>query len=743
MSRNESHRLKQLQRSYLMLRLLEVTCLGAGAGLVLLVAGGRAGIGSIDSLVLAGVVAIVIILQRVYSLGLHQLSQQRMASFVNRYYPRLEWSTDLLVTDQPLSGLQLLQREKALAQLPVLSSWRFPHQLMTGVSALVIGLLLFVFVGNEPPDASPKELQVASSSDIEVAAEQPQPVVIENISGAINAPAYTGLMTVAFKSPDIKAAEGSVVSWNVEFSSVPERALIVFSGADSLSLKSDGEWFLGDVRVASTGFYQVAWLDANEWKASDFYKLEVVADLPPQLAVRDLPQFQQFDWDEIEKVNVKADLTDDYGLKDAYLVATVAKGSGESVKFREEKLLFERPTTITGKRVSAERTIDLKKMGLEPGDELYFYVEAWDNKSPVQQTERTETYFLQLNDTASYLVSNDGGLGVDLMPEYFRSQRQIIIDSEKLVAGRGKLKRELFDNTSNGLAHDQKVLRLRYGQFMGEEFESGVVEVQEHEEEGPSTPVDMEEAVKQFGHAHDTENEHNLVPASKEDHHHEGEEENPLEAFAHMHDSQEEATFFIESVKAKLRAALSLMWDAELHLRMNSPEESLPYQYKILKLLKDISNDSRIYVHRTGFDPPPIKEEKRLTGDLKEINPARRLYSSEAPESFPNARKALSLVEKYIQTSSAIPTSSEKEVLQLAGSELAQQAIEFPGKYLESMSLLKSLTDQNGETSKTDLMRIRTALWELIPADLAAPVLISSPVHTLDQQLINRMEAND
>jgi hypothetical protein len=279
---------------------------------------------------------------------------------------------------------------------------------------------------------------------------------------------------------------------------------------------------------------------------------------------------------------------------------------------------------------------------------------------------------------------------------------------------------------------------------MGEEFESGGVEVQEHEEqEEPAAPTDVEEAMKQFGHAHDTENEHNLVPASEEEHDHEDEEENPLEAFAHMHDSQEEATFFIQSVKTKLRAALSLMWDAELHLRMNSPEESLPYQYKILKLLKEISNDSRIYVHRTGFDPPPIKEEKRLTGDLEEINPAKRRYSSEAPQSFPNARKALALIEKYIQTSSAIPTTQEKEVLQLAGSEMAQQAIEFPGKYLQSMSLLKSLTDQNEETSKVDLIQIRKALWELIPAEVEAPALISNPVHTLDQQLLNRMEAND
>jgi hypothetical protein len=95
--------------------------------------------------------------------------------------------------------------------------------------------------------------------------------------------------------------------------------------------------------------------------------------------------------------------------------------------------------------------------------------------------------------------------------------------------------------------------------------------------------------------------------------------DDPLATFAHNHDDGEVATFFVQSVRAKLKAALTVMWDAELHLRLFDPEKSLPYQYTALKLLKEISNDSRIYVHRTGFDPPPLKEEKRLTADLSEV----------------------------------------------------------------------------------------------------------------------------
>ncbi|WOK07605.1 hypothetical protein RT717_03080 [Imperialibacter roseus] len=743
MKQIKNHQLIALQQRYLMLRLIEVLCLSAGVGLILMVVGKVAGLNPIDALVLAGTVGLLVLLQRIYGLGLHQLNPARLASFINRQYPDLDWSADLLATDQPLSGLQQLQRERALVKVMELSNLRFPHQLWVASVVLLAGILLIIFFPGIPVGVGSDQTAAENSATTASAESAFQPVVLESIEGTINAPAYTGLRTVSFTDPNIKAVEGSVVSWELNFSLAPQQALIIFSGSDTLALKKRQSMLSGSAKVFNTGFYQVAWQQDGEWKASDFYKLEVVADLPPQLAIMDLPQFQQFEWSDVQKINVRTDLSDDYGLKDAYLIATVAKGSGESVKFREEKLLFEKPQTISGRKVLAERVIDLKKMGLEPGDELYFYVEAWDNKAPKQQTERTETYFLQLKDTASYIVSNDGGLGVDLMPEYFRSQRQIIIDSEKLVAERNKINKEVFDNTSNGLGHDQKVLRLRYGQFLGEEFESGITETEAHEPEEAAAPTNTDEAMKQFGHAHDTENEHNLVPQTAHEHAGGEEEENPLEAFAHMHDSEEEATFYIQSVKTKLRAALSMMWDAELHLRINNPEQSLPYQYKILKLLKEISNDSRIYVHRTGFDPPPIKEEKRLTGDLAEINPARRRYVLEPNRSFPNARKALVLLEKYMLQPALGLTAEEKEVLQLAGNEMAQQAIEFPGRYLESMSLLKALIDDDFVQNKIALLKIRKALWEIVPEQPATPALHPTAASAIDQQFLKRMEANE
>ena len=92
---------------------------------------------------------------------------------------------------------------------------------------------------------------------------------------------------------------------------------------------------------------------------------------------------------------------DDYGLADAHLVATVAKGSGEAVKFREQVIPFDgdnedEPSPGSSITRRFTKTLDLAALGLEPGDELYFYVEARDNRQPTPNHTRSETRFLVL-----------------------------------------------------------------------------------------------------------------------------------------------------------------------------------------------------------------------------------------------------------------------------------------------------------------------------------------------------------
>ncbi len=696
------------------------------------------------------VIAIVV---GISQLHVFNINEKDLAHYLNRHYPTLEESADLLLEeDQALTSLQLLQKSKVIRQFEALYSViKLPHHIGRAFGVFVftviscIGLSAFLIDHNKtklPPLSTHEKLGPIDKKKL--------PAFIKNATLTISPPVYTGLKNRTSADFNLEIPEGSIIEWDIQFEGKAIDSKIILSARDSIRLSGGGKnGFRATKSFNETGFYQIAWKTADSLnRYSDYYKIEVIKDHPPVIEFQNLTQFLELTATDNLKIELKSTLTDDYGLSAGFIIATVSKGSGEAIKFREEKLAFDSPKKISGKKLKANRSIDLKKLGLEPGDELYFYVEALDIKTPKPNRTRTETYFISLQDTSSQVISVDAGLGVDLMPEYFRSQRQIIIDSEKLLKEKKGITKQIFNERSNELGYDQKVLRLRYGEFLGEEFDSGIGP--QHEiPEGDSKP---EEVVKKFGHDHDTENEHNLVDdkkgsAKSQPHDHAkpinpDQKADPIKEYVHEHDS-EEATFFVQSIKAKLKAAVTIMWDAELYLRLYQPEKSLPYQYKALKLLKEISQDSRIYVHRTGFDPPPLKEEKRLTGDLSEIINSTSNMKSEKDERYPQTRNAILVVEKLLQTDSIVLPPDTKSILIKAGQEMAALALKQPTRYLRTLSLIKNITQE--EVAIRDrrgvLFEIRAAFWNVIPPETMSPHARSGINHDLDLRFVKDLEA--
>lgn len=745
------NQIQSLKRRYLLTRSLEITLYAVAAFLL-----AYALTGLFSELLelkfgIAVATGLIIAAERLVHYKLPFLNHTTFIQFLNQHYPQLEESADLLLlNDSTLNPLQKLQLKKTLNQFNSLyPEIKLPNSIMHSVSVFIIGVIFYYGLTAFAPKFSvTKDTQLVSPLENIKGNADPTIATINKLAIKIIPPTYTSLKPSMAATPNLIVPEGSQISWAVTFSTRVAKANILISGKDSLAMeKNDSLNFSLSVKISESGFYQVQWKDQNKITSSDYYKIEVIKDQAPKLSIENLNQFTQLSYSNKLSVSVKSTLRDDYGLSDASIIATVSKGSGESVKFREERLHFDTPFKIFGKNIQGEIKMNLNKLGLEPGDELYFYVEAFDNKTPVHNYNRTETYFIALKDTTAATYVEDEGLGVDLMPEYFRSQRQIIIDSEKLLKDRKKMSQQQFNSTSNELGYDQKILRLRYGQFLGEEFEDaiGKVDVSDHAEES------TESVVEKFGHVHDKENEHNLVADKKvtpTGHDHSDlknpyAKEDPLEAFTHNHDDGEVSTFFVQSIRAKLKAALTVMWDAELHLRLFNPKESLPYQYTALKLLKEISNESRIYVHRTGFDPPPLKEEKRLSGDLSEVNTSTAKQNRQAADKFPAIRQTINLVEEMISTQRIASTSSEQQLFQKAGQELAQLAIAQPGKYLEGLSMLKILAEGTGDESeiKKALFAIRKILWQVLPQEPLSPEKKPVIMHKLDQQFLLNLES--
>jgi hypothetical protein len=704
--------ISKLRSRYLLLRWAETILFGLSVAAVV---GAIEVLFGVLSVIIPATAAVITIICRYYYLGLSSVDDLKIALYLNRFYPELKESGDLLIKD-PGSLSDLEQIQLGRISLPQV---KLPHKLPIAImsffaaaSILAIALYLFVSLFVIKGILSPFTQQ-----NISEAAVPPEPT-IKSIVVTITPPSYTHLSKTETTNLSFSAPEGSTVTWKFSYDEPISHIKLTMTGGDSLvnSAPTAHNSQLTTILTKSL-LYRIIW---DQSHSTDYYRIDVKPDQLPHVAIKDLPQFTRLSWGQKRSIEVTSSVSDDYGLTEAHIIATVSKGSGESVKFREEKLAFISPSKISGANIIGKLTLDFKKLGMDPGDEVYFYVEAFDNKQPDPQRNRTDTYFVALQDTAQQEISMNEGLGVDLMPEYFRSQRQLIIDTEKLLADRKakKVTKQQFNSTSNELGYDQKVLRLRYGQFLGEEFETNIgesaAEHAEHEEKEEEEKKEADDVLKKFGH---------------------------------QHDKEEQATFFSYSVKAKLRAALTLMWDSELKLRMFEPKESLPTQYQILKLLKEIAQDSRIYVHRMGFDPPPIKEEKRLSGALDEIKPSAVENQATSNYEYPAIRLALSDISVLLFGDDIKPNDRQRTDLHSAGDELAALALKSPGNYLQSLSDLKSIAESKMDSTsiRSKLEEIQKVFWTVLPNEAPSPTQRGAGAHRLDLKFLEEIKskAND
>jgi hypothetical protein len=647
---------------------------------------------------------------------------QQSVRLVDRQLPQLEYSSQLL-GEKSASGLLHLQQqiiEQRLSAEKSKLSYPLPWSMLGFNLFLTIftGIIFISLKSISEDEISSMATLTNEDTLMDSTVLKQDSLYLTDLSISVIPPTYTGIPRYLPAGPDLEVPEGSRVRMDGSFSLPTSQISLRLNGDDKKHSSGKHDFSITSVFETKTVYQLRAESDTLQY-ASPYHLIDIKKDLPPQIEISDIPQYQRFDWFEDIRIDLTAQVTDDYALQGAYIVATITEGSGESIRFREQKISFDQP--VKGKNMKLTKSWTGNDFQLGPGNEFYFHVEAIDNKPPHGQLTKSPTYFFTINDTSDIEFSLAGDLGVDIMPDYFKSQLQLIIETEKLIEDKISLPKEDFNFKSNELGFDQKQLRLRYGQFMGEEDESGIEVDREPASEPDNSDGDSKKVsvLDRFGHNTDRENEkgewldRGAQPAEEEDHDHSdhghdhdhgddelGDEtriEDPLEAFMHNHDDAETATFFTVSLKAKLRAALNEMWDAELYLRLFQPELSLPYQYKALKLLKEIKNHARIYVKRVGFEPIEIKEqETRLTKTPEDFSNASFTSGTNDENIHP---ALLNLIKEINLLNSTSKKTISRDIWQAAGDELASLSLEKPGEYLLELNTLDKLRNQKNPTN--------------------------------------------
>lgn len=554
-----------------------------------------------------------------------QLDRRWLVRQLDRH-AALQDSADLLfVPAAALNPLQQRQRAHVDAalqtQVPDLRpAWPRRALLLAWLGALAV---IALALGWPRAGGSSSTLPLLSTAPAATATQPPR-LLASRL--AIHAPAYTGQAVRVQSTLDAKVAQGSALQWSLRFTAQPRQATLQFHDGRRIALRRQGDDWVGTWHADRPALYRV--VTAPALNGQRLYRLDVLPDRAPSVRVLAPDRTLVLGTPGQRQWALQFEASDDYGVaSQAQLKVTLAQGSGENITFREQTITLAGSGAPTLRRFA--RTLDLAALGAAPGNDVIAQLQVRDTRAPTPQTAQSTSVILRLPSAEQVQGAELEGMIKKTLPAYFRSQRQIIIDAEALIALRRQLPPEEFIKRADAIGVDQRILRLRYGQFLGEESEGGA--------KPPPTSDALPTSDTPTADAHDDTDAHAHASAGKSEHAqagHDGHDHagdtpdappvfgaatDVLSEYGHTHDHAEAATLLDPQTRAILKAALDQMWSSEGELRQGRPDAALPYANKALVFIKQVQQAERIYLARVGPELPPIDESRRLSGDRTDL----------------------------------------------------------------------------------------------------------------------------
>lgn len=603
----------------------------------------------------------------------------------------LEDSADLLRPGAAISPVQRLQRLRLRDRLqarPADLRAPWPARALALSLLLAAGCLLAAWLW----PTAPARPELGGTPSAEAVDSAPLRLVEARIE--VIPPVYTGLPPRSESTLSLRAPEGSLLRWRLRFSPPPDDVGLALLDGRRLALAREGDAWIGEQVLDRSALYRVHADGSALTEAPE--RLDAVADQPPQIRVL-VPEHSlsqaapgQRRW------SVAFEARDDHAVAEwATLRIIHAQGSGENIAVSERHLRLRGEGEPAHRRYA--HALDLAAFGYAPGDDLIVQLAVRDTRAPVPQEARSASLILRWPPPDRDASSDLEAAVQRVLPAYFRSQRQIILDAEALLRERAALDADAFMQRSDALGVDQRILRLRYGQFLGEESEGA--------------PSGLAAGPSDDGEEHDDAEEH-----GDHDHGHEarpggfGQDMDLIAAFGHSHDIPEAATLLDARTRATLRKALDQMWQSELSLRQARPDSALPHAYRALDYIKEVQQADRIYLPRLGSDLPPIDEARRLGG-------AREGLAARADPLRPAQPEASDLPALWSALGESEAAPLDPALLPRLREALAARAARAD----DPLALQQALDAAARQPDCTDCRRaLRAALWPMLDAPPAA-----------------------
>ncbi len=412
-------------------------------------------------------------------------------------------------------------------------------------------------------------------------------IVVDKLDVRIVPPSYSGLGVeeVTGDAP-LKVLAGSQIEVSVRARGPIDGATLGFNGVTN-RMRSLGEnVFAGAFTASASGAFEMRILaDEKRAPAPVVRAVETYPDAVPEVHLTEPAGDQLLRTVPGVPIGVRWTARDDLGLASARLKYIKSRGEGDAAKFTSGELGQGMVEVLSAREWHGAGLLDLARLDVRAGDTLVFWVEARDRNPSPSNTGRSASLAIAIAGPEAVKL-NLSDLRPSEIGRFLLSQRQIIINTEKLHNERARLSAEEIKRRANVIAADQREFKNSFNDYI--KIEGAGDEHDEPKAEGTAeSPEEQAQATV----------EERIQP--------------------HDHGIPEPPQGSPSSVRDMIYA-IRAMWDAEEALSLSDTAKALVYEREALTRLKRAQLATR-YVPPIVAQSKPIDLKRRYAGELAEI----------------------------------------------------------------------------------------------------------------------------
>jgi|GEM_PF-2032968 len=219
-------------------------------------------------------------------------------------------------------------------------------------------------------------------------------LVVGDLQVTYHFPSYTQLPPRIIPNSDgnIAALKGTQVHLKAQTSFPVKKALLLLNGSQKIPFKVDSKnrSISGKFPLLKTGFYRFQIEEPNgRPHIGPTRSIELKKDAYPKIKM--LSKHEEQEYQERDKIPLKFQYSDDYGISKINLIYKVLGAKGK------EKIQNLQKFKKNPKKGKGDALWDLSITALTPGDRVRFQVEVLDNDTITgPKRTRTETYYIRI-----------------------------------------------------------------------------------------------------------------------------------------------------------------------------------------------------------------------------------------------------------------------------------------------------------------------------------------------------------